>query len=211
MTPKQQYYERAAAGVIERLARRQMGGHYCADGASARDKALELIGRGSTVGFGGSQTIRQIGLLEALRGGDYLLIDREQAKGEQAQRELHARMMLADSYVMSSNAITLDGELVNIDARGNRVAMLCYGPRQVIVVAGMNKLCPDLDSAVLRARNLAAPPNALRLSRETPCVRTGRCGDCYSADSICSQIVITRRSGEKGRIQVILVGEELGY
>ncbi len=211
MTPKQEYYALAAASVIEQLARRQMQGYYCADRQAALRQALALMPKGSVVAHGGSQTIQQIGLLDALRAGEHQFIDRETVKGEAAQRQLHAQIFLADSYVMSSNAITLDGELVNIDARGNRVAMLCYGPAQVIVIMGMNKLAPDLDSAISRARNLAAPPNALRLSRKTPCVHVGHCRDCYNADSICSQILITRRSGEPGRIKVILVGEELGY
>ena len=112
---------------------------------------------------------------------------------------------------MSTNAITLDGELINIDGRGNRVAALIYGPEQVIIIAGMNKVATDEAAGLARARNMAAPPNCVRLNKKTPCAVTGRCGDCYGEESICSQIVVTRRSSQKNRIKVILVGEELGY
>ncbi len=112
---------------------------------------------------------------------------------------------------MSTNAITLDGELVNVDGRANRVAFLCFGPQEVIVLAGMNKLVADVPAGFSRARNMAAPANTVRLNSKTPCALTGRCGDCYTPESICSQMLITRRSGVPGRIKVILIGEELGY
>ena len=112
---------------------------------------------------------------------------------------------------MSTNAITTDGQLVNIDGTGNRVAALIWGPKQVIVLAGMNKVCPTLEDAYRRVKNIASPPNCIRLNRKTPCAATGICGDCLSPDCICSQTVLTRRSGIPGRIKVILIGEQLGY
>lgn len=112
---------------------------------------------------------------------------------------------------MSTNAITLDGELINIDGRGNRVAFLCYGPQNVLIISGINKIVSDIDSGIKRVRNIAAPPNSIRLNRKTPCSINGKCEDCYSPDCMCSQLVITRRSGILNRIKVILVGEELGY
>ena len=118
---------------------------------------------------------------------------------------------MADYFLMSTNAITMDGELVNIDGRSNRVSCLCWGPQNVIIIAGMNKVALDVESALKRVRNFAAPPNAVRLNKNTPCAQTGKCADCYSPDCICSQIVITRRSSTPNRIKVILVGEELGY
>jgi hypothetical protein len=124
---------------------------------------------------------------------------------------MYSRQVMADFFLMSSNAITIDGELVNIDGRANRVSLLCWGPQNVIVIAGMNKIASDVESAVQRVRDAAAPPNTVRLNKNTPCAQTGRCGNCYSPDCICSQIVITRRSSTPKRIKVILVGEELGY
>ena len=112
---------------------------------------------------------------------------------------------------MSTNALTLDGELVNIDGNGNRVACLIHGPSNIMIIAGMNKIVPSVNTAVDRVRNMASPPNAKRLNRQTPCNFTGRCGDCLSPDCMCNQIVITRRSGRPGRIKVFLVAEELGY
>ena len=116
----------------------------------------------------------------------------------------------ADAFLMSSNAITLDGELINIDGRGNRVSFLIYGPDEVFVIAGMNKIVTDVPSGIERVRNMATPPNTVRLNRDTPCAKTGRCGDCLT-NSICSQIVVTRTSMIPSRIKVILIGEELGY
>lgn len=112
---------------------------------------------------------------------------------------------------MSTNAITMDGELVNIDGSGNRVAALIFGPEEVIIVAGMNKVTADVPGAYKRVKNIASPPNCVRLNKNTPCAMTGQCGSCLGDDCICSQTVITRRSGIPGRIKVILVGEELGY
>ena len=112
---------------------------------------------------------------------------------------------------MSTNAITTDGELINIDGRANRVSFLCYGPENVLVIAGMNKVVTDVESGLKRVRLTACPPNAVRLNKKTPCAVNGVCGNCYGEDCICSQFVVTRRSGVKNRIKVILVGEELGY
>ena len=124
---------------------------------------------------------------------------------------MYANIFNSDFFLMSTNAITLDGELINIDSRGNRVAFLCYGPENVLIVAGMNKLVTDVESGIKRVRDMAAPPNTVRLDKKTPCSVTGRCGNCLSPDCICSQIVVTRFSNIPKRIKVILVGEELGY
>ena len=166
---------------------------------------------GSSVTWGGSMSIIECGLMDAIKTGKYEIIDRDLAKTPQEVREMYARQVMADYYLMSTNAITMNGELVNIDGRANRVACLCWGPQNVIIIAGMNKVATDVKDAIKRARNIAAPANTVRLNRNTPCVQTGKCGDCYSPDCICSQIVITRRSSTPKRIKVILVGEELGY
>jgi hypothetical protein len=149
--------------------------------------------------------------MDAIKGANYELIDRADAKTPEEDRIMYSRQVMADFFLMSSNAITIDGELVNIDGRANRVSLLCWGPQNVIVIAGMNKIASDVESAIQRVRDAAAPPNTVRLNKNTPCAQTGRCGNCYSPDCICSQIVITRRSSTPKRIKVILVGEELGY
>lgn len=211
MTPKQRAQELTAKTIIQNLNKRQMVGYYCPDSKSAVEKALELVGIGSSVGWGGSATLKETGLLDALKQGDYRAIDRTLAKTPEEQKAAAAEIFSADCFLMSTNAITLDGELVNIDGRGNRVSYLCYGPEKVIILAGMNKVVSDVESGVKRVRDIASPPNTVRLNKNTPCAVTGRCGDCLSPDCICSQVVVTRRSGIKDRIQVILIGEELGF
>lgn len=211
MTPKQKNYENVAATIIKNLEKRQMEGYYCATSEEAVKKALELMPEGSSIGWGGSMTLSETGLMEAIRNANYKIIDRETAKTPEEQRKIYGEICCSDFFLMGTNAITIDGELVNIDGRGNRVAFLCFGPQNVVILAGMNKVTSDVRSAVQRVRDIASPPNTVRLNKNTPCAVTGRCGDCYSPDCICSQIVITRRSGIPQRIKVILVGEELGY
>lgn len=212
MDPKKTNYENLAATVIKNLEKRQMEGFYCATAKEAREKALSLIEEGMSVSFGGSMTLAECGVLDALREReDITLYDRGTAKNAEELGVIFRQAFGADAYLMSTNAITLDGELINIDGNGNRVAALIFGPKQVIIIAGMNKIATDEAAGLARARNMAAPPNCVRLNKKTPCAVTGRCGDCYGGESICSQIVVTRRSGQKGRIKVILVGEELGY
>lgn len=210
-TPKQQTYENLAEGLIEAFNRRGIEGYYCQDREEALSTALRFLTPGCTVAWGGSVTCTEIGLSDALKKTDCAFIDRTAAKTPEEQRELYAKTVLADYYFMSSNAITLDGELVNIDGNGNRVACLITGPKNVIVIAGMNKIAPDVKSAFDRVRNVAAPPNGVRLGTKTPCAKYGRCHDCYAADSMCCQFVVTRKSRIPGRIKVLLVGEELGY
>lgn len=211
MTPIGQNYEHLAETIIKGLKKRQMEGYYAPTREEAVRVALSLMPKGSSVGWGGSATLKESGLMDALSGAGLTVIDRADAHTPEEKEQMNARLINADTFLMSTNAITMDGELFNIDGTGNRVCYLIYGPKQVIVLCGMNKVAPDLSSAVLRARNLASPPNCVRLARDTPCARTGRCGDCYSPDCICSQFVYTRRSGIPGRIKVILVGESLGF
>ena len=212
MNPKHIYYQAQAESVIKNLKKRNMEGFYCANTNEAREKALSLIAPGEKVSFGGSVTIKECGILDALREReDITLYDRATAKDGEEVGVIFRQAFSADTYLMSTNAITLDGELINIDGNGNRVAALIFGPKQVIVVAGMNKIVSNEEEAVHRARNMAAPPNCIRLSKNTPCAATGRCGDCMGSDTICCHTVVTRRSRDAGRIKVILVGEELGY
>ena len=156
-------------------------------------------------------SVSECGLMDAIQGGKYQLIDRMTAKSPEEAREIFSKTVMADYYLMSTNAITFDGELINIDGNGNRVACLIHGPKHVIIVAGMNKLVSNVEDGQRRVRDIATPANTKRLNKNTPCFHTGRCGDCLSPDCICNQIVVTRRSGHPGRIKVFLVGEELGY
>ena len=211
MSPKKQYYEKTAATIIANLENRQMKGWYCEDSAAAVKKVLDLMPEHASVTWGGTMTLEECGLMDALKKGSYTLIDRLSAKTPEEKKTLYAKAVCADYFFMSANAITLDGELVNIDGAGNRVACLCSGPDNVIVLVGMNKVVASVEEGHDRVRNVAAPINALRLNKKTPCAATGRCSKCQSPDCICSQIVVTRRSHIPGRIQVILIGEELGY
>lgn len=202
-----------AKTIIKGLEKRNMEGVFCETKKDALSKALSYIEEGSSVTWGGSMSIEEIGLMDAVKNGNYKVIDRSVAKNYEEQREIFSKAVLADYYLMSSNAITLDGELINIDGTGNRVACLTYGPKNVIMIVGMNKVVNDVEDGIKRVRNFASPPNTLRLGLKTPCSMTGRCGDCYGDTCICSQIVVTRRQSAamRGRIKVILVGESLGY
>lgn len=211
MNHKKQYYENAAKTIIKNLEKRRMKGYYCADSESAVKKVMELIPEGASIGWGGSVTLNETGIMDAIRNGGYKIIDRETAATPEEYKKIYAEICGCDCFLMSTNAITLDGELVNVDGRGNRVSYLCFGPEKVIVVAGMNKVVTDVEAGIKRTRNVAAPPNTVRLGRNTPCAITGECADCLSPDCICAQTVVTRLSMIPGRINVILVGEELGF
>ena len=203
-------YDKAGPQVAEALRRRRFEAHYVSTAQEALDLALTLIPKDRTVSWGGTATAAQIGLMDRLHQGDYQLIDRDTGKTPEEKQALMRQALTCGTFIMSSNAISEDGQLVNIDGIGNRVAALCFGPKQVIVVAGMNKVAADLDGAVSRARHIAAPANAQRFDGKTPCAVNGQCGDCTSPDCICSQMVITRFCKPAGRIKVVLVGEELG-
>jgi hypothetical protein len=211
MVPKKIYYENAAATIIKNLKKRRMEGFYCETKEAAVQKALELMPEGASIGWGGSMTLEETGLRKAIEGGRYDLIVREAAKTEEERKAVYARIVNCDYFLMSTNAITMDGELVNIDGRANRISFLCFGPAHVLIVAGMNKVASDLDSAIKRVHDIASPMNTVRLQKKTPCAATGRCGDCLSEDCICAQTLITRLSQDPDRIKVLLVGEELGY
>ncbi len=211
MTPKKQAFATAAETIIKNLQKRNMEGYYFEDSASCIKAITDMMEEGSVVSWGGSMSVSECGLMDAIQGGKYNLIDRMTAKSPEETREIYAKTVMSDYYLMSTNAITMDGELINIDGNGNRVACLIHGPKNVIIVAGMNKLVSNIEAGYHRVRDIASPANTKRLNRNTPCFHTGRCGDCFSPDCICSQIVVTRRSSQPGRIKVFLVGEELGY
>lgn len=211
MTPMKEFYQKQAGSIIRHLEKRGMEGYYCEDCKSAVEKAMSMIPEGSAVTWGGSVTLEESGMIEALNASSLTVIDRDKAKSKEERFQFIRQAFTADYYFMSSNAITLDGQLVNIDGTGNRVAALCYGPEHVILMIGMNKVAKDADEAISRVHQAAAPPNAMRLNMKTPCSGTGVCADCLSADCICAQTVITRFSRIPGRIKVILIGESLGY
>lgn len=211
MTYRQQAFATLADTIIKHLEQRGMEGYFYEDSASCVDAILASIPENSTISWGGSESLKESGLMERIRKGNYRLIDRDTASSPEESRRLYAEAVLSDYYLMSSNAVTLQGELINIDGRGNRVACLIHGPNHIIMVVGMNKIVTDVPAGIERVRNLAAPPNAKRLNRQTPCNATGHCGDCLSPDCMCNQIVITRHSGQKGRIKVFFIAEELGY
>ena len=196
-----------AQTVIKGLESRNMSGYYAADKEEAVKKALEVIGKGSTVAMGGCQSAHEIGLIQALEEGDYNYIDRS----NMTPRESLMAAYDADVFLSSANAMTNDGIMVNIDGNSNRVSCSAQGPKKVVFIVGMNKICSDLDEAIKRARNVAAPANAQRFDVKTPCKVTGKCADCKSPDTICCQFLITRYSRHEGRIHVILVNDTLGY
>ena len=200
--------ELLAKTVIKGLASRNMTGYYAEDKEAALKLALSLIPEESTVTMGGGMSVWEIGLVDALKAGNYRFIDRAAYANP---REAMLLAYDADVFLASTNAITEDGILVNIDGNANRVSAMAYGPKKLVLIVGMNKITPDLDSAMKRARSVAAPTNVQRFGLNTPCSHTGACADCKSPDTICCQFLITRYSRHKDRIHVILVGDNLGY
>ena len=200
--------ELLAQTVIKGLESRNMSGYYAGSAKEALNKALALIPEGSTVTMGGCMSAAEIGLTDALKDGNYDFIDRDK---ETDKRAAMLKAYDADVYIASCNAMTSDGILVNIDGNSNRVSAIAQGPKKVVFIVGMNKVCSDVDSAIKRARNVAAPINVQRFDLNTPCVKTGTCMDCKSPDTICCQFLITRFSRHKDRIHVIMVNENLGF
>ena len=200
--------ELLAEKVIAGLESRNMTGYYAADKEAALKKALEIITEGSSVTMGGCQSAREIGLVDALKEGNYNFIDRDNYEDK---REAMLLAYDADYFLSSANAMTEDGIIINIDGNSNRVSAIAQGPKKVVFIVGMNKVCKDVDAAMKRARNIAAPVNAQRFGLSTPCAKTGSCMDCKSPDTICCQFLMTRFSKHADRIHVILVNEELGY
>ncbi len=209
--PKQKYYEKRGQLLVKNLKARHFDAFYCADRGEALAKALELIPKEATVGWGGALTAQQIGLIDALNAGEYKTIDRDKASTPEERETAMKRCLLADVFITGANALSIDGQMVNIDGNGNRVAAIVYGPESVVVIAGMNKVVDSLDAAVTRARTVAAPMNKQRFPMQTPCEVTGTCADCKSDGCICNQLLITRNCKPAGRIKFILVGEELGF
>lgn len=196
--------------VVEKLKLRNMEGFYAKDKEEALSIAKELLKGCKTVSHGGTVTITEMGLLEELQSGKYDYNDRSKCTTPEQIRESYLKAFDADAYIGSVNAMTYDGILVNIDGNSNRVAAYSFGPKKVILIVGVQKLAKDLDSAIVRARNVAAPANCVRQKKESPCTKTGSCTNCL-AETICCQFLITRFSAHKDRIKVILVNDVLGF
>lgn len=208
---KELYYEKRGKILVQNLRNRHFDACYCANKEEALIKALEWIPEGASVGWGGTVSAAEIGLQDAIRKGNYIAYDRENCTSVEAKEQCAKDSMFADFFLTGANAMSLDGQMVNIDGTGNRVAAIIYGPKNVLVVVGMNKVCDSLEDAVRRARTVASPMNMQRFEKDTPCATTGVCGDCKKEGCICNQIVITRHCRPVGRIKFLVVGEDLGY
>ena len=200
-----------APKVLKGLESRNMTGYYAETKEDALKKALELIPEGSSIGWGGSVSIQEIGLRDAVLNGNYTVYNRDNCTTLEEKREMELKTFGCDYFLCSSNAMTEDGILVNIDGNSNRVAAIAYGPQNVVMVVGMNKIAKDLDAALSRARNIAAPINAQRFPLDTPCKVNGSCVNCKSRDTICCEFLITRYSRHANRFHIILVNEDLGF
>ena len=198
--------------VAEALKRNNIDAYAVADGAEAVKLALSLIPEGATVGLGGSTTVKEIGLLDALRNGNYRLLDQyEEGITREENIERRRSGLTADFFVTGTNAVTEDGQLVNVDGFGNRVAALAFGPKKVIIVVGKNKVVKTVEDGFRRIRDYVAPRNAKRFGVNTPCTEDGRCHDCDHPQRICNIYSVIRRQAVEGRITLVLVDEELGF
>ena len=211
MAPKEQRNGHLAQTIIKNLQRRHIEGFYCPTGKEAVKKVMELIPNGSSVTWGGTMTVRDLGIPDALRSrGTLDVLDRDLVETPEGKQDMYLRAFSADVYLSSANAISEDGVIVNIDGNGNRVAAITWGPKKVIFVIGLNKVAQTVEAALARARSTASPINAARFDIKTPCQIDGVCHNCNSADSICNYVHFLRNS-PRGRHTVVLVGEALGY
>ena len=204
-------YRTTAETVIKNLKRRNMEGYYCETSEEAVELVRSMIPAGDSITWGGTVTFGETGVKAALEQGDWRMIDRATAATPEEKREMWRDRTSADWFFMSANALTLDGELVNIDGNSDRLSLLLHGPEHVVVLVGMNKLVADVDAGFKRIRTVTCPLNAARLHTNTPCEVAGVCSECHSERCMCCQMVVTRHSRHEGRIKVILIGESLGY
>ena len=199
------YFAKRGQVLVKNLRSRHFDAYYCETKEQALEQALALIPEGVSVGWGGALSAQQIGLIDAVRQGNYTAIDRDAVSDPVEKKKVMKQALLADVFIVGANALSLDGQMVSVDGNGNRVAAIVYGPESVIVIAGMNKVMDNLELAVQRARTVAAPMNMQRFHLQTPCDVTGSCANCRSEGCICNQILITRNSKPAGRIKLILV------
>lgn len=209
-TPMEKLYDTLGPAVVTALEKRHFDAYYCQTRAEAVQKVLELVPETDVVGWGGSATLEELGILDIMRERNPV-IDRDAAKSPEERMEMMRKALISDTFLMSSNAISADGQLYNIDGNGSRLAALVFGPKSVVVVAGINKVTKTIEDAEARTRNLASPANALRFDIPTPCCTTGNCSDCLSTSSICATMIRTRICRPAGKIKVVLVGDNLGF
>ena len=210
-TPQKLRNQRLAERLIKQLQRRHITAYYCPTATEAVQQVSSLIADGRSVTWGGSMTIRDIGIPQALRDrGTLEVLDRDLVTDRDEVVHIYERAFTADVYLSSANAISEDGVIVNIDGNGNRVAAITWGPKQVIFIIGLNKVAQTVEAALQRARSTAAPVNAARFDIQTPCQLDGVCHNCNSPESICNHVHFLRNS-PRGRHTVVLVGESLGY
>ncbi len=201
-----------AKTIIGGLKKRNIEGFYCQTKEEALKLVTEMVPDGASAGWGGSVTLKQLGLFDALREKGCRLFDMDEANGNpELSAKIYQDSVGADYFFMSTNGITENGELVNIDGAGTRLSRMIYGPKQVVIIAGINKISPDVQTAIDRIQNEVCPVLAVAGGRNTACSNLGRCGNCFTPDSMCCEFVITRKSRQNGRMKLILVGEELGY
>lgn len=211
MNHLQTAFSAAVPNIIKNLAQRNIEAFYYENSKAMVADILAKIPAGSSITWGGTESVIECGLMDAIQNGPYVLLDRTTAKTPEERREFYGKAVMADVFFMSTNAITYDGELINIDGNGNRLACLMQGPKEVFIIVGMNKFVSSIEEGIHRIENIAAPANVQRLQKDTPCHTLGRCAHCFSKESICSHTVITRRSSHPGRIKVFIVPENLGY
>lgn len=209
--PRVAAFAQQAKTIINHLERHGMEGYFCETSADAVELVRKLVPAGASIAWGGTATFEETGVKAMLEAGDYRMLDRSLAKTPEEQRKIYQQHFASDCFFMSANAITRKGELVNIDGNSNRLACLLFGPREVYVLVGMNKVVEDVDAGIKRIHTMACPPNAARLHTNTPCERTGMCGSCHEDNCMCCNIVVTRHSRYAGRIKVILIAENLGF
>lgn len=197
--------------VVKALESRNMEAYYVHTKEEALAKALELIPEESTISWGGTMSAREIGLTDALHAGNYEVYDRDLKETREEKEEVAHQALNCDFFIGSTNAISEDGIMVNIDGNANRVAAFAYGPKNVLLIVGMNKVVKTEADAMSRAKNEAAPINAQRFGVSTPCVKNGSCFECKMPECLCCQILITRYSKVAKRTKVILVDENLGF
>ncbi len=211
---KEEVYRKKALTLCKALEKRNIKGIYVETIEEARNEVFKLIAQGASVGLGGSVTLNECGIIEALRNGDYNLIDRyKKGLSREEVKKLYVEGLSAEVFLSSTNAITQDGKLINIDGTGNRVAALMYGPKKVIIVTGANKIVEDVEGGIRRIKLWAAPFNCVRLDMDTPCARTGICSDlaCTQPGRICNEVTIIEGQRDPDRMTVIIIGQELGF
>ncbi|MBO4722831.1 MAG: lactate utilization protein [Muribaculaceae bacterium] len=212
MTPLEIRNNLLGEKLVKNLKRRNIEAFYCPTAQEAVSKVMELIADGSSVTWGGSMTVRDLGIPQALKErGTIEVLDRDVVNDPQEKQQMYLRAFSADVFLSSANALSEDGVIVNIDGNGNRVAAISWGPKKVIFIVGLNKVAPTVETAIARARNTASPINAQRFDISTPCHIDGACHNCNSPESICSYIHLLRNCRNAGRHTVVLVGEDFGY